>query len=162
MLEFVSQSAILWSVNNASVFQSMKSSDGAFTASALANAARCTTAALRSWRTRNALFPETAGAITWNRYTFLQVCLVRVLVVLIKHGISPADAIWFVRDGNLEIAVKAAIDDYGMSTLIEFGRSFGKEHPQFQLYVDPEETVGSLGPVRTWSSRERRRGTARP
>src|SRR3954462_692781 len=122
----------------------MSSTAKQFTTSALVQAAGCNPVTFRAWRNRNGLFPETAGGQGWNRFSILDVCIVRTIVVLTEHGISARDAIWFAQDGHLGTVLRSVIDDYGMSPIIGFGRAPGEERPYFMTFLDPEEAVASL------------------
>jgi hypothetical protein len=40
------------------------------------------------WRSRNGLFPETMGAQGWNKFSLIDICVVRIIVVLTAHKLS--------------------------------------------------------------------------
>jgi DNA-binding transcriptional MerR regulator len=69
--------------------------DKTFTTSALVEAAGCTPGTFRAWRNRNGLFPETAGKQGWNRFSVVDVCITRVVVVMTRHGLPASAAIDF-------------------------------------------------------------------
>lgn len=67
-----------------------------FTTSVLSAVTGCEPMTFRTWRNRNGLFPEAAGGRTWKRFSVLDLCVVRAIVVMTKQGVGAADAIWFV------------------------------------------------------------------
>ena len=70
----------------------------AYTTSALTAAAGCEPMTFRTWRNRNGLFSELAGDRTWKRFTVVEACIVRAVVVMTAHGIGASYAIRFAQD----------------------------------------------------------------
>jgi hypothetical protein len=66
-----------------------------FTTSTLVEAADCSPITFRAWRNRNGLFPETAGKQGWHRFSAIDVCVVRTVVVMTRHGLPASAAIEF-------------------------------------------------------------------
>ena len=66
-----------------------------FTTSSLVEAAGCSPITFRAWRNRNGLFPETAGKQGWNRFSVIDACVVRTIVVMTRHGLPASAAIAF-------------------------------------------------------------------
>jgi hypothetical protein len=64
-----------------------------YTTATVCSAAGVKAVTFRAWRARNGLFPETLGGKKWNRFSFLDICVVRAVVVLIEHGLGAEDAI---------------------------------------------------------------------
>lgn len=62
---------------------------------ATAEAAGCKAGTFRSWRARNDLFPETKDAGVWPKFSFFDVCVVRLVQVLVEQGLEPSDAVQF-------------------------------------------------------------------
>ncbi|GJD36779.1 hypothetical protein [Methylobacterium aerolatum] len=65
-----------------------------FTTSTLTEIAGCTADTFRTWRNRNGLFPETAGKSGWKRFSLLDICLVRAVVLMTEQGILANHAVW--------------------------------------------------------------------
>lgn len=65
-----------------------------FLTSTLVAAAGCKAVTFRAWRNRNGLFPETKDSGGWNRFSVVDICIVRAVVVMTEHGIPADDAIW--------------------------------------------------------------------
>jgi len=58
--------------------------------STLVAVAGCKAVTFRAWRNRNGLFPETQEASGWNRFSVIDICVARAVVVMTEHGF-PAD-----------------------------------------------------------------------
>ena len=67
-----------------------------YTTATLAAASGCEAGTFHKWRARNDLFPSTKGQTGWNRWTALDICVVRAIVVLVEHGLPADDAVWIV------------------------------------------------------------------
>ena len=57
-------------------------SDRPYLSATLCAAAGCTPVTFRAWRNRNGLFPEMRGDDGWKRFSFEDICAVRVVVEL--------------------------------------------------------------------------------
>ena len=71
--------------------------DRTYTTSTLTAAAGCEPMTFRTWRNRNGLFLELAGDRKWKRFTLVEVCIVRAVVVMTAHGLGVSYAIKFAQ-----------------------------------------------------------------
>lgn len=74
-----------------------------FRSSVLCAVAGCKEVTLRAWRNRNGLFPETLGKAGCNRFSVLDICWARTVVVLTEHGLGADDAVRLVQAGFLPL-----------------------------------------------------------
>jgi hypothetical protein len=64
-----------------------------FTTATLVAAAGCEIGTFHKWRLRNGLFPETRNTEGWNRFSIIDICVVRIIVVLTAHRLSADTAV---------------------------------------------------------------------
>lgn len=76
----------------------MDSTEKKFTTSTLVAAAGCEVGTFQKWRSRNGLFPETLGGTGWSKFSIIDICLVRLIVILTEQGVSASAAVWFARE----------------------------------------------------------------
>lgn len=76
-------------------FERMDPLDKSFTTSTLTQVAGCTADTLRTWRNRNGLFPATANTAGWKRFSLVDICTVRAVVLMTEHGVTANHAVWF-------------------------------------------------------------------
>ena len=75
----------------------MNLEDRTFTTSMLTAATGCEPMTFRTWRNRNGLFPEVAGGRKWKRFTVVDLCIVRAIVVTTAHGLAISNAVNFAQ-----------------------------------------------------------------
>ncbi|MGU3538877.1 hypothetical protein [Methylobacterium sp. A54F] len=117
-----------------------------FTTATLTRVAVCEAVTLRAWRNRNGLFPETAGSQGWNRFSLIDICVARAVVLMTTSGIAASDAIWFA-EGYLRTPFQlAASNDLSddLSGIVAFAPKRAPENASFQLYVKPEDLSDTL------------------
>jgi hypothetical protein len=91
-----------------------------FTTSTLVAAAGCEIGTFHKWRSRNGLFPETIGAQGWNKFSIIDICIVRIIVVLTAHRLSA------------DLAVDVA-------------QRFGRSHMSAQFGPDADKNIRFVG-----------------
>jgi hypothetical protein len=76
--------------------------------STICRIAGCKQATFHKWRSRNGLLapPKTADVrdLAWNRWTVLDICILRTVVVLVVHGLRADEAVW-IADGSAGLRV---------------------------------------------------------
>jgi hypothetical protein len=115
-----------------------------FTIPTLVQVAGVNAVTFRAWRNRNGLFPETVDHQKgWKRFSFVDICIVRVIVVLTSHGIAPSDAIW-PAEQFLRTAITVAASSPGtMSPILGFGKD-AAGRAWYLPYMEEAEHVGEL------------------
>ncbi|WP_192257041.1 hypothetical protein [Mesorhizobium silamurunense] len=130
--------------------------DRVFPAAKVCEAAGCKDVTFRAWRRRNGLFPELWGGRTVNHFSILDVCVVRLVVILTRHGLGADDAVAFVQGKDLLFGLELYLgrmldeDDRGDEIV---GFSFSEETPPDTkiLLMEGEGTVVAArdaGPTR--------------
>lgn len=117
-----------------------------FTTSTLTRVAGCEAVTLRAWRNRNGLFPETAGKQGWNRFSLVDVCIARTVVLMTASGIAAGEAIWFA-EMHLRTPFKLAhTNDLNgeLSGIVAFAPKGKSETATFRLYVGPQDVVDTI------------------
>ncbi|TXN26162.1 hypothetical protein FV232_26280 [Methylobacterium sp. WL30] len=107
-----------------------------YTTSVLTRAAGCSPVTFRAWRNRNGLFPETKDDQKWNRFSIIDICIVRAIVVITEFGVGAKEAIWSAEE-FLRSAIKVAyIPGPGMSAILGISRTKATEEVGFYPYLD--------------------------
>ena len=117
-----------------------------FTTSTLTRVAGCEAVNLRAWRNRNGLFPETAGKQGWNRFSLVDVCIARTVVLMTATGIAAGEAIWFA-EMYLRTPFKLAHSkdlNGELSGIVAFASKGTSEAASFSLYVQTQDVVGTI------------------
>lgn len=117
-----------------------------FTTSVLTRVAGCEPVTLRAWRNRNGLFPETAGAQGWNRFSLIDICIARSVVLMTASGIAASEAIWFAESylrTPFKLATTGDLED-DLSGIVAFAPRDLAEAASFRLYIEPDELTSVL------------------
>lgn len=134
----------------------MYATDRFLPAAKVCEAAGCKDVTFRAWRRRNGLFPELwDGSRTVNYFSILDTCMVRLIVVLTRHGLSADDAVSFVQGQDLMFGLKMYLgrmidDGDGDEEIVGFSLS-EELPPESKVLVAGEERVvasGELPPPR--------------
>ncbi len=116
------------------------------TTATLTAVAGCSTGTLRTWRHRNGLFPDTAGAHGWNRFSHIDVCIARTVVLMTAAGIAASEAVWFAETylrTPFALARRRRLDG-DLSGIVAFAPKGVADTASFRLYVKPEELGDAL------------------
>lgn len=130
----------------------MYATDRIFPAAKVCEAAGCKDVTFRAWRRRNGLFPELWGGRTVNHFSILDVCMVRLVVVLTRHGLGADDAVAFVQGKDLLFSLKlylsGMLDDNDRGEKI-VGFSFSEETPADTkvMLMEGERTIVAAADV---------------
>jgi len=114
-----------------------------FTTSTLTRVAGCEPVTLRAWRNRNGLFPETSGAKGWNRFSFVDVCIARTVVMMTAAGIAAGEAIWFAEmylRTPFKLARRHRLDG-DLSGIVAFAPKGVNDTASFRMFVQPQDLV---------------------
>lgn len=117
-----------------------------FTTSALTRVAGCEPVTLRSWRNRNGLFPTTVGKQGWNRFSLIDVCIARVVVLMTASAVSAGDAIWLA-ETYLRTPFKLAHSgdlEGDLSGIVAFAPKVGADAASIRPYVQTQDIPGVL------------------
>lgn len=117
-----------------------------FTTSTLTRVAGCEPVTLRAWRNRNGLFPETAGKQGWNRFSLIDVCIARTVVLMTASAVTASEAIWFA-ETYLRTPFKLAHWgdlDGDLSGIVAFAPKGSAETATFRTFIKPEEVVSAI------------------
>lgn len=74
---------------------------------------------LRTWRNRNGLFASMSGDRKWKRFSVLDICIVRSIMIMTQNGVSASDAIWFA-ETHLSWNIGAILSGEQVGSLIAF------------------------------------------
>jgi hypothetical protein len=76
-----------------------------FTTSTLVAAADCEIGTFHKWRSRNHLFPETLDSAGWNKFSFVDICVVRIIAVLTAvHRLSADRSVYVAQQCAADIS----------------------------------------------------------
>ncbi|POR40424.1 hypothetical protein [Methylobacterium sp. V23] len=117
-----------------------------FATSILTRVAGCEAVTLRAWRNRNGLFPATMGKQGWNRFSLVDVCIARTVVMMTASGIAAGEAIWFA-ETYLRTPFRLAHTkdlDGDMSGIVAFAPKGTSETATFRLYVEPHDVAAAI------------------
>jgi len=117
-----------------------------FTTSILTRVAGCEAVTLRAWRNRNGLFPQTAGKQGWNRFSLVDVCIARTVVLMAASGIAAGEAIWFSEmylRTPFRLAHSKSLDG-DLSGIVAFAPKGVSETATFRLYVEPKDVLDTI------------------
>ncbi|ESX91793.1 hypothetical protein [Mesorhizobium sp. LNJC403B00] len=129
----------------------MYATDRIFPAAKVCVVAGCKDVTFRAWRRRNGLFPELWGGRTVNHFSILDICMVRLVVVLTRHGLGADDAVAFVQGKDLLFGLKlylsGMLDDSRGEEIVGFSFSEETTADTKVMLMEGEGTIVAAGDV---------------
>lgn len=122
----------------------MDPNDKIYTTSTLAAAAGVSAVTFSTWRNRNGLFPETAGGGKWNRFSIIDICVVRAVVNLTKGGMNAQQAIRIVETAMAPAITSLLEDETDVSFVVVFGDTDSSEAKTHAVQAYGSDSIGGI------------------